>query len=205
MDLDKTCHCPECGKAMQVNLPYWHTPGVGDMVDTGDIDFASSNPQDAGKWVCAEGCNYHGFPIDNDEFLTLDEVIETVDRANPKRLVYGTLEVCYDGESEDWYFTHENKELAGTLDEMQAEMYVWGVHNGHFKRKPETTGPNEHETNANRLHEMLERIIPGCVKAVVEPEHVDFAVTCRFTANDIERVAFIADLLGVIEQHSGSI
>ena len=52
--------CPDCNEPMQVRMPIWITPGE-ESIDTSNIDYESSNANDADNWWCST-CNSHHLP-----------------------------------------------------------------------------------------------------------------------------------------------
>jgi hypothetical protein len=61
IDFDAYHLCPHCREPMQVCVPIWITPGE-QQIDTGNIDYESGMPDDAGNWYCPE-CSSHHFPL----------------------------------------------------------------------------------------------------------------------------------------------
>ncbi len=73
IDFDTPQVCPECAEPMQVRMPIWITPG-NDGIDVGNIDYESSNPQDADNWWC-ETCQSHHLPAQpKDESCLTDKL-----------------------------------------------------------------------------------------------------------------------------------
>jgi len=62
IDFDVPSLCPHCNEPMQVLMPVWITPG-DDSIDTGAIDYESSNPQDSSNWWC-DTCESHHLPVE---------------------------------------------------------------------------------------------------------------------------------------------